>query len=83
MLQLEPRVASYLKAFKHHIGDRRVPLRKLLGMLQEYPREAFLSALAEAERYGLFDLNRLEKMVLRQIAADYFVLSLEPEADDE
>jgi hypothetical protein len=83
MLQLEPRVASYLKAFKQHIGDRRVPLRKLLGMLQEYPREAFLSALVEAERYGLFDLNRLEKMVLRQIAADYFVLCLEPEADDE
>jgi hypothetical protein len=83
MLQLEPRVASYLTAFKQHIGARRVPLRKLLGMLQEYPREAFLSALGEAERYGLFDLNRLEKMVLRQIAADYFVLSLEPEADDE
>jgi hypothetical protein len=83
ILQLEPRVASYLKAFKQHFGDRRVPLRKLLGMLQEYPREAFLSAVAEAERYGLFDLNRLEKMVLRQIATDYFVLSLEPEADDE
>ena len=83
MLQLEPRVASYLKAFKQHIGDRRVPLRKLLGMLREYPRDPFLSALAEAERYGLFDLNRLEKMVLRQIANDYFVLSLEPEARDE
>lgn len=83
MLQLEPRVASYLKAFKRHIGDRRIPLRKLLGMLQEYPREAFLAALLEAERYGLYDLNRLEKMVLRQIANDYFVLSLEPESGDE
>jgi len=83
MLQLEPRVASYLKALKQHIGDRRAPLRRLLSMLQEYPREAFLSALAQAERYRLFDLDRLEKMVLRQIADEYFVLALEPESSDE
>ncbi len=83
MLQLEPRVASYLKALKQHIGDRRAPLRRLLSMLQEYPREDFLSALAQAERYRLLDLDRLEKMVLRQIAAEYFVLALEPESSDE
>jgi hypothetical protein len=83
MLQLEPRVASYLKALKQHIGDRRAPLRRLLSMLEEYPREAFLSALAQAEHYRLLDLDRLEKMVLRQIAAEYFVLSLEPESGDE
>jgi len=52
-------------------------------MLQEYPREAFLTALASAERYRLFDLDRLERMVLRQIADDYFVLTLEPETGDE
>jgi hypothetical protein len=78
MLQLEPRVASYLQALKGHFGDRRAPLRRLLSMLQEYPREAFLSALASAERYRLFDLDRLEKIVLRQIAAEYFVLTLAP-----
>jgi hypothetical protein len=83
MLQLEPRVASYLKALKHHIGDRRAPLRRLLSMLEEYPREAFLSALAQAEHYRLLDLDRLEKMVLRQIADEYFVLALEPESGDE
>lgn len=83
MLQLEPRVASYLQALKRQVGDRRAPLRRLLSMLQEYPREAFLTALASAERYRLFDLDRLEKMVLRQIADDYFVLSLEPESSDE
>jgi hypothetical protein len=33
------------------------------------------------ERYRLFDLERLEKMVLRQIADDYFPLDLE--ATDE
>ncbi len=78
MLQIEPRLESYLAGLKHQIGDRRAPLRRLLSMLQEYPREAFLAALQCAERYRLYDLDRLEKMVLRQIAADYFVLSLTP-----
>jgi hypothetical protein len=31
----------------------------------------------KAERYRLFDLDRLEKMVLRQIADDYFPQDLE------
>lgn len=81
MLKLEPRVESYLKALKQHVGGRRVPLRKLQVMLQEYPREAFLAALTEAERYRLFDLERLEKMVLRRIAAEYFILK--GHAEDE
>jgi hypothetical protein len=50
-------------------------------MLRDYPRDAFLAALADAERYRLFDLDRLETMVLRRIADDYFPLDLEP--DDE
>jgi hypothetical protein len=82
-LQLEPRVASYVKALKEYAGHRRVPLRRFLTMLQEYPREAFLSALAEAERYRLFDLDRLEKMILRQIEADIFVLPIDGELDDD
>jgi hypothetical protein len=47
-------------------------------MLRDYPREPFLAAIADAERYRLFDLDRLEKMVLRRIADDYFPLDLEP-----
>lgn len=83
ILQLEPRVSSYLQALKQQCGGRRAPLRRFLSMLQEYPREAFLTALLNAERYRLFDLDRLEKMVLRQIADDYFVLTLESESSDE
>jgi transposase len=84
ILQLEPRVAPYLTALKREIGDRRAPLRRLLAMLQEYPRESFLAAVALAEQYRLFNLDRLERMVLREIAHDYFVLDLETqdEADD-
>jgi hypothetical protein len=53
-------------------------------MLRDYPREPFLAALAEAERYGLYDLNRLERMVLKQIAHEYFVLPIErPDQEDD
>jgi hypothetical protein len=76
IVQLEPLMAPYLMGLKAQVGDRRGPLRRLLSMLQEYPREPFLAAVTVAERYRLFDLDRLEKMVLRQIAHDYFVLDL-------
>jgi Homeodomain-like domain len=78
ILQIEPCLSGYLKAFKQHVGERRAPLRRLLSMLRDYPREAFLAAVADAERYRLFDLDRLEKMVLRRIADDYFPPDLEP-----
>jgi hypothetical protein len=68
MLQLEPRIANYWAGLKQQVGNRRAPLRRLLAMLQEYPREAFLAALRLAEQYRLLDLDRLEKMVQRQIA---------------
>jgi hypothetical protein len=77
ILQIEPRLSNYLNAFKQHVGERRSPLRRLLSMLRDYPREPFLAAIADAERYRLFDLDRLETMVLRRIADDYFPLDLE------
>jgi hypothetical protein len=36
-----------------------------------------LAAVAQAGQYGLFHLDRLERLVLRQIAHDYFILPLE------
>jgi len=73
MLKIEARLAGYLHGLKQHIGDRRAPLRRLLSMLQDYPRAAFLAALEIAEQYRLFDLDRLERMVLKRIAEEYFV----------
>jgi transposase len=72
ILQIEPRLASYMHALKLAIGDRRAPLRRFLSMLQDYPREAFLTAIEIAERHRLFDLDRLEKIVIRRVADDFF-----------
>ncbi|MGH7105487.1 MAG: Mu transposase domain-containing protein [Acetobacteraceae bacterium] len=83
IVQAEPRMAAYLCGLKHQIGDRRAPLRRLLAMLQEYPREPFLAAVVLAEQYRLFDLDRLERMVLREIAHEYFVLDPGSERADD
>ena len=40
------------------------------------------NALALAEQYQLFDLDRLERMVLKQIAREYFVLTPSAESDE-
>jgi hypothetical protein len=44
-------------------------------MAREYPRQPFLSAVTEAAHYGLYDLNRLEHMILRRVASEYFQLN--------
>ena len=75
ILQAAPELAEYLAALKKR-GHRywTLALRQLLRIVREYPRQSVLSAVAEAARYGLYDLDRLERMVLRRIARDYFLL---------
>lgn len=70
-----PEIAGYVSGLKKRGRQSlTLALRQLLRLAEEYPRDAFLSAIAEAERYGLFDLDRVERMILRRIAHDYFRL---------
>jgi hypothetical protein len=75
LIQSAPEIAGYVTALKQK-GRKGVglALRQLLRLLKEYPREPFLSAVREAAQYGLYDLDRLERMILRRIARDYFLL---------
>jgi hypothetical protein len=82
LLTLEPQLAGCVAALKLAVGSRRLPLRRLLSMLRDYPHAVFLSALVLAEQYRLFDLDRLERMVLKQIAREYFVLTPTDESDE-
>ena len=61
-----------------------IALRQLLRMVREYPRTPVVAAVEEAARFGLYDINRLERMILRRIARDYFLLDqLKGTPDDE
>jgi len=60
-------------------GRGVMPMRRLLDLKRTYPPEAFEKALREALRYGLYDLTRLEQMILAQVAGDFFTLEGEEE----
>ena len=71
-----PELAAYVAELKQRSRKLVVlALRQLLRMVREYPREPLLGAIEEASRYGLYDLDRIERMVLRAIAREYFLLN--------
>jgi hypothetical protein len=75
ILAAAPELAEYLAALKQRSRKLvTLVLRQLLRLVREYPRAALLGAVREAARYGLYDLDRLERMILRRVARDYFLL---------
>jgi transposase len=74
-----PSLARYAVALKQHGRGLRA-LRRLLEMKRSYPAEPFLAAIEQALRYGLFDLGRVEALILKYVAGDFFRL---PEPNDE
>ncbi|MBC8422872.1 transposase [bacterium] len=83
LLSAEPGLADYVAALKKKAKGRGVlPLRKLLSQMREYPRAPFLEAVRKAAHYGMYDLDRIERMVLRNIAREYFVLPIEQQSSD-
>lgn len=64
--------AEYIALLRRRGRGSTRDLRWLLRMAQDYPRAAMQGALIEACRYGMADLDRLERMVLRRIARDFF-----------
>jgi hypothetical protein len=79
----EPLRQYTLELKRHSAGRGTLALRRLLALYREYPREAVEKAVATALEYGLFDLERLERLILRTIAKDYFVLPGGRNTDDD
>ena len=74
--QAEDPLPAFAAALQKRSACRgTLPLRRLLALRRDYPREAFLEAVTTALQYGLFDLDRLERLTLRLIAKEYFVLT--------
>jgi transposase len=75
LLAAAPEIAAYVENLKRR-GRKVIALllRQLLRLLRDYPREAVLGAIEEAGRYGLYDLDRVERMILRRVTREYFRL---------
>jgi transposase len=77
-----PELADYVAGLKQRSRKLvTLVLRQLLRLVREYPREALLGAVREAARYGLYDLDRLERMILRRVAREFFLLEEGPPDD--
>lgn len=73
---LEPMIALLRKRYG---GQGRRGMKRLLRIWEDYPTNAVEAAVVEAVRFGMTDLSRIEGMVLRRVATEYFKL---PEEDD-
>ena len=70
-----PILDRYVEALKKRSAGRGVAkLRRLLQLKQSYPAKPFLAAIEQALHYGLFDLARLERLILERVAGDFFDL---------
>ncbi len=66
---------SYVAGLKKRSRGRGAkPLRRLLSLKQAYPQEPFLKAVERALHYKMYDLSRLESMILSITAGDFFEL---------
>lgn len=85
LLAKEPELADYVAALQRRAhGPGLLPVRKLRNMLRDYPRDALLAAVRLAHHYGMHDLERLERMVLRNVADRFFPRPTDdPEDDDD
>ena len=75
ILNAAPEIAPFVENLK--LKGRKViglALRQLLRMVREYPLEPLLGAITEAAQYGLYDLDRVERMILRRVQRDFFLL---------
>ena len=75
-----PELSDYITELRKRAarGRGRAQLARLRRMLNEYPPTPLIKALRDAAHYDLYDLDRVERMVLRNIQGDFF-----PRFDDE
>lgn len=71
----DPILDRYVAELARHSHGRGVrALRRLLEMKRTYPGAPFLAALEQALQFGLFDLGRVEALILKRVAGDFFNL---------
>lgn len=82
LLRAAPEVGDYLGRLKRAARNKGLrDVRRLLRMVSDYPRPQLVEALRTAEHYGLYDLERVEQMLLRSLARGFFFLSPDEPAD--
>jgi transposase len=76
-----PTFSTFVDRLRQSHGGRAVrPIRQLHRLYLDYATEVLQEVLCRALAHGLLDLHRIERMVLRHIAGDFF--RLDTDGDD-
>jgi hypothetical protein len=76
-----PDLDAYAAELKKRVRGRGVAqFRRLLNFKRSYPEDAFLAAVRHAHHYRLYDLSRLENLILERVAGDFFQLTSKGES---
>ncbi len=68
-----PELSAYIDALKKKKRGRCVrPIQTLYSMYLVHPTDAIVKAVTDALHYGMFDLKRLGRMILRNVGGDFF-----------
>ena len=79
-----PEMTELVERLRRHHGGRAVKaVRRLHRLWCEYPTEAVREAVSVALDYRLLDIERIERLVLQQIAGDFFRLPRDPDEDQD
>jgi hypothetical protein len=74
--------ADYAAMLKKRGARWPIALRRLAQMRRDYPTAPLAAAIETAAHYGLFDLDRVERIILRNVATAYFVVPADRADDD-
>jgi len=79
---VDPSVSALVDALKKREGGQAMrSMRRLHRMYLDYPTDVLVQALHDVADYGLIDLFRIEKVVLRRLAGDFFRLPIDDDKE--
>jgi transposase len=77
---VEPMLKDYISTLKSKYGTRSVRhIKKLYKLYTDYPTDAFIYGVKRAFKYGLLDMDSLEKIIIKNTAGNFFKLSMPDE----
>jgi hypothetical protein len=78
-----PELAAMTSLLKKRGGKRSLRyIRQLHRMYLDYPAQPLIRAVRAALTHGLYDMERIERMVLRGIAGEFFRIPTQGEDDE-